>query len=338
MSGKSPILNVAGRKIGEGHPAYVIAEIGFNHEGKISLAKEMISAAKEAGADAAKLQTYLARDLTLKNHPHYELIVHGELDLDAHLEMAEHARSEGITFLSTPFSLDAVDLLEEVGVPAYKVASMDVTHHPMLAHIAATRKPVFLSTGMATAAEIEAALAVLEKADAGDIALLHCVSHYPPEIADANIRSMSVLREKFGRVTGYSDHVLGPIATLAAVARGASVIEKHFTTDKNLPGPDHKISANTDDLKALITDIRAVEAALGRACLDETRPDRGQANASRRGIYANGDVKKGDPFTKDNLKIVRPESNLPPSAAGQFYGHTSNHYLADEAPLEKETK
>jgi N-acetylneuraminate synthase/N,N'-diacetyllegionaminate synthase len=327
-------ITIDGRAIGPGHPCYVIAEIGFNHEGKVDLALEMIEAAAAAGVDAVKFQTYKAAGLTLESHEHFELIKHGELDLAAHKTLAAKAKSCGVTFLSTPFDDWSIDVLEEVGVPAYKVASMDLTNLPMLRRLARIGKPIILSTGMGTMAEIGEAVDTVFAEGNRQLVLLHCTSHYPPEPSNAHLRTMQQIAEGFGLATGYSDHVLGNAVAVASVAMGACVIEKHFTTDKNLPGPDHKISADTADMTALVREVRMVEAALGRRCADITRPDRPQAALARRGIFAAGDIPAGTTITADMLKIVRPERGLAPKMIDTVVGRTARVAIRREQTVD----
>ena len=329
-------LTINGRSIGPGHPAYVIAEIGFNHEGKVELGLEMIEAAATASVDAVKFQTFKANRLTLESWEHFDLIKHGELDLAAHQLLAQRAKSLNLDFLSTPFCGDSLRLLEEVGVPAYKIASMDITNVPLLRDVAGTGKPVILSTGMATLHEIGDAVEVLQQAGCTDLALLHCISIYPPSPEDANLRTMEQISDAFGLPTGYSDHVVGNVASLASVTLGACIVEKHFTTDKNLPGPDHAMSTDTGEMKELAESIRLVEVALGRRCADMTRPDRENAKVNRRGLYAASDLPAGTVLDKDNIICVRPENSLEPRAYDDVMGRTVKSDLKAEDSISLE--
>lgn len=326
-------ITIQDKPIGEGQPTYIVAEIGFNHEGKVDLGVDMIRAAARVGADAVKFQTFKAAELTLRNWEHFDLIKHGELDLEGHKTLAATAAEEGVAFLSTPFSPWAVDLLEEIGVPAYKIASMDVTNLPLLRLVAGTGKPVVLSTGMATLTEVAEAIETLHAAGDGGICLLHCISHYPTEPKNAHLRTMDQLAESFGLPVGFSDHLLGNAVAVAAVARGACMVEKHFTTDKTLPGPDHKLSADPNDLDGMVADIRAVEVALGRAAADENRPDRDNAAAARRGLYAASDIPMGTVITAEHVKCVRPERGLPPKDLDRILGRETRVHIEEESPF-----
>jgi len=314
-------------------PCFVIAEIGFNHGGDIALARSMIEAAAAAGADAVKFQSYLASDLCFEEAPHYQLIKQGEMDLSQHRYLAAAAQESGVTFLSTPFSQAMADILAEVGVPAYKVASMDVTNLPLLAHIARMKKPILLSTGMATLPEIAVAIETIRKCSEAQLVLLHCISHYPTSPEQVNLRTIAGLREAFKLEVGFSDHTLGNAAAVSAVALGARVIEKHFTTDKNLAGPDHKISADPAQLADLVKNIREAEASLGRSALDESRADRMNAAPYRRGLYAARDIAEGSVLTADMLHAVRPETELKPGDAGKLVGRKTRRQLRRAAAI-----
>ncbi len=307
-------------EIGAGRPPYVIAEIGFNHEGDLDLALAMIDAAAEAGAQAAKFQTYRAANLVLDSVEHFNVIRHGELDREAHRRLADHAAARGIHFMSTPYDLDCVDLLIELGVPALKVASMDLTNHPLLAHAARTGLPLIVSTGMAIESEIEEAIGVMRSAGCDQIVLLHCMSKYPADPAHANLATIPHLARRFGLPVGWSDHVLGNEVAFAATALGACVIEKHFTTDKHLPGPDHRISADPAEMAALVAGSRAVCAALGTARADDDRPDRPESRLYRRGLFARRPIAAGETITPEMVACVRPEAILAPKDEGLVIG------------------
>ena len=326
-------INIGGRTVGEGQPAYIVAEIGFNHEGDMDLAVRMIEAAAQAGVDAVKFQTYRAADLVLESVVHYNVIKHGELSLEDHRLLAQAARDNGVAFFSTPYGMESVDLLEQVGVPAYKVASMDLTNLPLLRHIAATGKPMIVSTGMATIGEISEAVETIRAAGNDQIILLHCISKYPTPPRDANLRIIPLLRETFGVPVGYSDHVLGNTIALAAVALGACVIEKHFTVDKTLPGPDHSISADPQEMAQLVQDVRTIEEGLGSREAIFRRPDREEAVRFRRGLFARVDIPAGTVITEEMVKCVRPERGLQPKYREWVIGRTAQVTIHKEEPL-----
>ncbi len=326
-------VRIGGRLVGPGHPAYIIAEIGFNHGGEMELARTMIQAAAASGADAVKFQSYRADRLVLRGNPHFDVIRSGELSLDDHRHLAETAKGASVDFLSTPYDAERVGWLEDVGAPAMKIASMDLTNPALLTRAAESPRPVILSTGMATAEEIESALAVLDRARAAGVVLLHCMSEYPPDLAEARLATIPDLARRYARPVGYSDHVLGPAAAITAVALGACVIEKHFTTDHALPGPDHAISADPSELSALSAAIRETEAALGASALEGERPDRPNAPLFRRGVHAARDIAKGGAIHADDLKIVRPEGGAAPAEAAALVGRRARRPIGEEDPV-----
>ncbi|MFT7618906.1 MAG: N,N'-diacetyllegionaminate synthase [Planctomycetota bacterium] len=295
-----------------GQRAYVIAEIGFNHEGDLDLAFAMIDAAAEAGADAVKFQTYRAEDLVLDSVDHFEVIRHGELGHKAHVALAARAKEKGVDFLSTPYDCESVDLLHAIGSPAFKIASMDLTNLPLLRHAASKGKPLILSTGMAVESEVSQALETLAEVGCNDVVLLHCISKYPTDPADVNLRTMNWMEQEFGTLVGWSDHVLGNAVVFAATTLGACVIEKHFTTDKTLPGPDHAISMDPAELADLVSGVRTIEASLGKPQLNQDRPDRPEGRLYRRGLFARSAIAQGTVITDDMVACVRPEAILAP--------------------------
>jgi sialic acid synthase SpsE len=313
-------FQIRDRKIGVGHPVYVIAEIGFNHNGDMDLAMQMLEAAVSAGVDAVKFQTYEASDLVEIGSEHYDIIQKGALNLADHQRLAKRASELGVEFLSTPFSNDAVDLLLEIGVNAFKVASMDVTNDILLAKIAKTGLPVILSTGMATEDEIKQALSVLNENGCKQISLLHCMSLYPTPDENAELLKIASMKMEFEQVIGFSDHTLSNLAPIAAVVTGAKIIEKHFTTDKNLPGPDNEMAADTEQMRSLVNDIKKLELMMRSPDMDESRADRQFSSIFRRGVYAAKDLQKGDVLSSDAVKCIRPESTVAISNVGSLIG------------------
>lgn len=306
---------------------FLIAEAGINHNGDIQLALELASAAREVEADAVKFQSFTAESLTTRaalSAAHvdeglgvkgnmYDRVKKLELSIEDHEVIAEHCRAIGITFISTPFDLDRVALLDRLGVPLFKVASMDLTNPILLEAVARTGKPIILSTGMGTLGEVESAVTVLREAGCQDLTLLHCTSSYPPRLEDVNLRAMDVLREAFGCPVGYSDHTMGIAASVAAVARGAVVIEKHFTLNKNLPGPDHKISTDVEEFRSMVSMCREIEAALGKAWKAPTLAELEMRKSFRRSIVTSRPVCKGEPLACANLELKRPGTGIPPT-------------------------
>ena len=270
-------IKAGDRYIGEDEPCFIIAEAGVNHNGDINLARKLIDVAVEAGADAVKFQTFKAEEVVTKGaekadyqkkttglkESQFEMLKRLELTGRDFEELFAYAQRKDIIFLSSPFDKGSVDLLDRLGVPAFKVGSGEITNFPLLKHIARKKKPIILSTGMSTLGEVEEALEVIRKDGATDIILLHCVSSYPAKMEDMNLKVIETLRHAFKLPVGLSDHSIGIAIPVAAVSLGACVIEKHFTLDKNLPGPDHRASLEQDELKQMVKAIRDVEKAMG---------------------------------------------------------------------------
>ena len=327
---------IEGKHIEAGSPNYIIAEIGFNHEGDMSLAAKMIERAAEAGADAVKFQTFKAAELVLEDTDHFDMIKRMELSLNDHKELKQVARQNGVTFLSTPFCEEAVDLLEEIDVPAFKIASMDLTNLPFLRRIASIGKPVILSTGMAVLSEIAEAVEAIRATGNDQIALLHCISKYPALPEDVNLENIKFLEKVFSLPVGYSDHVEGNTIACAAVAIGAVLIEKHFTIDKSLPGPDHKISMDVCDLKNLVKDIRLLEKSLGNNIISYERSDRENNTMFRRGLYARCDIDVGTTITSEMIKSVRPEKGLPAKFLDTIIGKKATRSIPKDCAINLE--
>lgn len=308
-----PGLRIDHRLIDANYPAYILAEIGINHEGDISLAKEMIDAAVECGADGVKFQSFKAGDLVDKqaSPEYFKLFKQVELSRKDHETLFKYCRGKKLSFLSTPFDNKMVDMLVDLGVGAIKVASGDLTHIPMLKHIGSKKLPVILSTGMSHLSEVDEARGALYESGCPGMVLLHCVSRYPAKPGDLHLRSMVTLGKVFSEIYGFSDHSQGYLAGVAAVAMGAKFVEKHFTLDKNLPGPDHKLSADPAEMKALVDGIRYVEKALGRETKQPTKDELRDRYLGRRGCYAAKDLKKGETLTESKVKFTRPEGEIP---------------------------
>ena len=321
-----------GRKfIGDGR-VFIIAEAGINHEGRLEDATKMVRLAAEAGADAIKFQSFRADKLVVKNG---DRSVHNffkdlELSREDHIKLVRAAENEGIIFLSTPFDTSGVDLLEELGVPAYKIASGDVDNYPLLRYIASKDKPMIISTGASTLDEVSLAVDVARGSKSSSttasaretatsngeavdtpLVLLHCTSNYPTEIEDVNLYAMKTLRI-FGAHVGYSDHTLGTTVSVAAAALGATVIEKHFTLDKNAPGPDHRVSADPAELASMVTQIRKVEKALGSPIKKPVSRESEVYHGARRSLVAGSDIPAGTTITGDMVDTKRPQKGLKP--------------------------
>lgn len=307
---------------------FIIAEAGVNHNGKIKTARKMVDIAVEAGADAVKFQTFRAdrlltrfapkaeyqRKTTDKAESQFAMIKRLELTPAAHKELMQYCKRKKIVFLSSPFDLESIGLLNELGVNVFKVPSGEITNLPYLRKIGGLNKKIILSTGMSNLNEIKKALDVLIKAGAAKekITLLHCNSEYPTPFEDVNLRAMLTIKEAFKVKVGYSDHTLGIEVPIAAVALGASVIEKHFTLDRNMKGPDHKASLEPRELKAMIKGIRNIEKALGSGIKKASCSERKNKIIARKSIVAARNISKGEYFTADNITTKRPASVLNP--------------------------
>lgn len=306
--------------------AYIIAEAGVNHNGSFDLACRLADAAKAAGADCVKYQTFVAKHLVSSSarKAEYQKAATGNdesqlqmlnalaLSFSAFDKLKAYCDEIGITFLSTPFDFESIDFLSTIDMPFWKVPSGEVTNLPYLLAIAKTKKPVVLSTGMCEMEEIEAALAVLKTNGTPEITLLHCNTEYPTPFADVNLRAMETLRQRFGVKVGYSDHTQGIEVPIAAAALGATVIEKHFTLGRNMEGPDHKASLEPHELKAMVDGIRHIEAALGSGEKTASPSEEKNRPIARKSIIARRAIRKGEELTEENLTVKRPGSGISP--------------------------
>lgn len=305
---------------------FIIAEAGVNHNGSIELAKRLIDEAADAGADAIKFQTFKAENLVTKDakkaeyqtkttgqdESQFDMIKKLELDYDVHKELIEYCKAKNIMFMSSPFDLESIDLLNDLGLEIFKIPSGEITNVPYLRKIGQLKKKVILSTGMSSLAEIEFALNILKEAGTSDITVLHCNTEYPTPMEDVNLKAMNTIQQAFQVKVGYSDHTLGIEVPIAAVALGATVIEKHFTLDKNMEGPDHKASLEPDELKAMVRAIRNIEKAMGDGIKKPSPSEEKNKEIVRKSIVAKTTIKKGDVFTEDNLDIKRPGNGISP--------------------------
>lgn len=329
----TPSIHIAGRRIAADTPPYVIAELSANHNGKLATALAIIEEAKKAGADAVKLQTYTADTITLDCDSEqfqihgglwdgktlYQLYQEAHMPWDWHKPLFEHARKLGITIFSSPFDTTAVDLLEDLDAPAYKIASFEAVDLPLIKYIASTGKPMIISTGMADAEEIQEAIDAARSGGCQQLAILHCVSGYPAPPEDYNLRTIPDMIERFGLVTGLSDHTLDNTTAIASVALGASIIEKHFTLDRSGGGPDDSFSLEPAELAALCRGARTAWNALGQA--DYGRKSSEQENAQfRRSLYFVRPAEAGEIITMDMIRSVRPGYGLPPKHLDHVLG------------------
>ncbi|MCB9770991.1 MAG: N-acetylneuraminate synthase [Candidatus Omnitrophica bacterium] len=312
--------------IGQGHPVFIIAEAGVNHNGDIKMAKRLIDAAKAAGADSVKFQTFKAENLNTRAAPKstyhvettgkkgswFDLLKTQELDRKAHQILIEYCRKKKILFLSTPYDEESADLLDELGVAAFKIASTDANNIPLLKHLAKKKKPILLSTAMCTLVEVRESVQAIAKAGCHELVLFHCTANYPTQLADCNLRAMATLAQKFGVPVGYSDHVPNVFVPVAAVALGALSYEKHFTLDRNLPGPDHRASLEPQELAAMVQSIRQAEVLLGNAKKKSLACEIENRIKLRKSLVARRDIQKGERISVENLCVKRPAKGLDP--------------------------
>lgn len=342
-------MQIANRPIGPEQPPYVIAELSANHNGRLETALRIIKEAKAAGADAVKLQTYRPDTITLDSDSEdfrirgglwdgrtlYELYEEAHMPWEWHQSLFDYARSIDITIFSSPFDSTAVDLLEDLNTPAYKIASFEAVDLPLIRYVASTGKPMIISTGMADADEIEEAIAAARDGGCRDLAILHCVSGYPAPAEDYNLRTLADMRSRFGVVTGLSDHTIDNTTAIASVALGAAVIEKHFTLDRSGGGPDDSFSLEPPELAALCRGAKTAWQALG--AVDYGRKSSEQGNAQfRRSLYFVKDLKKGDVISKEAVRSVRPGFGLPPKALSEVLGKRVCEDVSANSPVLRE--
>lgn len=319
-------LNIAGRRIGTGHPVYIVAELSANHGGEFDRAVETVRAIKAAGADAVKVQTYTADTLTLACDNKYFRIRGGTLwdgrtlhDLyqeaampwDWQPKLQKISRKLGLDFFSTPFDASAVDFLEKLKVPAHKIASFEIVDIPLIQKVAATRKPLIISTGMATMAEIREVVTTARKAGARQISLLKCTSAYPAKPEEMNLRTLPDMAKRFGVPVGLSDHTMGIAAAVAAVALGACIVEKHFTLSREFKGPDSTFSLEPEEFKEMVEAIRAAKKVLGKVNYQFSAGER-KSRVFRRSLFVVEDMRAGEKFTEASVRSIRPGDGLHP--------------------------
>ena len=318
----------------------IIAEAGVNHNGSMKLAKKLVDVAAKAGADFVKFQTFKAetlvtqtadkaeyqKGLTSEDETQFEMIKKLELDKEAHVELMNYCGQKGIKFLSTAFDHDSIELLAELDIPLFKIPSGEITNLPYLRHIGRMGKPIIMSTGMSTLNEVRDALNILIEsgAEKENITILHCNTEYPTPLEDVNLKAMLTIRDELGMNIGYSDHTLGIEVPIVAVTMGATVIEKHFTLDKNSPGPDHAASLEPVDLKAMVSAIRNIEKAMGNGIKKPSPSEIKNMPIARKSIVAKMTIKKGELFTEENLTVKRPGTGVSPMEWDNVIGKPAN--------------
>jgi len=326
----------------------VIAEAGVNHNGNVSLAKKMIDIAAQAGSDIVKFQTFnpklviskhaqkaeYQKQTTGKAESQLDMIKKYTLSDIEHHELVEHSKERKIQFLSTPFDIESIDFIAKLELPYWKIPSGEITNLPYLIEIGRTRKPILLSTGMSELHEINVAIEVLKKGGADDITLLHCNTQYPTPFEDVNLSALNTLRREFGFPVGYSDHTTGIEVAIAAVALGAVVIEKHFTLDRSMEGPDHRASIEPDELAAMIRAIRNVEVAIGDGVKRVTPSECGNLNIARKSIVAMRDIYAGEVFSEENITTKRPGNGISPMRWFELIGMQARRNFEEDEMIE----
>jgi N-acetylneuraminate synthase/N,N'-diacetyllegionaminate synthase len=327
-------VKIDNRVIGEKDaPCFIIAEIGCNHNQDINLAKRLIDAAVDCGVDAVKFQKFITSKLITTHQNQYNILKKLELSNSTFLELFSYTIKKNIIFLATPYDEESVEFLANLPVPAYKIASGDITNLPLLNKIALKNLPIILSTGMSNLDEIKEAIDVIKKAGNDQIILMHCISTYPTDIKDCNLKAITTLKQTFKLPVGFSDHSLGITMSIAAVALGACVIERHFTIDKNLPGPDHFISLTPYELKELVKCIREVEEGIGSGIKIPLECEQETMKMARRSIVAIKDIPQGTTITKDMIAIKRPGFGIPPKFINKIIGKKAKKDISNDSVI-----
>lgn len=326
-------IEIDGRKIGKAYPPYILAELSANHNGVLQKALDTITAAKKCGADGIKLQTYSADTMTIDcdkddfiikgglwdGYKLYDLYQEAQTPFEWHKAMFDHARNIGITCFSTPFDETAVDLLEDMNVPAYKIASFEATDLPLIKYVASTKKPLIMSTGLANFEEISEMVATARDAGCNDLILLHCISSYPAPIEQSNLMTIPEMRKHWDVQIGLSDHTISNTASIVATSLGATLIEKHFILDRTDKGPDSEFSIEPAELESLVNQTKDAWSALGEAGFERKVAEKGNARF-RRSVYFVKDLKAGDTVTKDSIRRIRPSLGLEPKYEQDIIG------------------
>lgn len=345
MSADKPTITIANRDIGINFPPYVIAELSANHNGDIDRAKSIILAAKKAGADAVKLQTYRPDTITLKSTRDefkvknglwkgktlYELYEWAHTPWEWHRPLFDYARSLELTIFSSPFDNSAVDLLEDLNAPAYKIASCELIDLPLINYVASTGKPMIISTGMGSVEEISAAIDAARDGGCKELAILRCVSGYPAPAEEYNLRTLTDMLQRYGLVTGLSDHTIDNTTAITSIALGSSIIEKHFTLDRNAGGPDDSFSLEPQDLKQLCTESKKAWSALGKVTYEVTQSEQPTLKF-RRSLYYAKDVAKGNYIQEADLISVRPANGLSPADRHLLVGKKAKYDISKHTP------
>lgn len=317
-------IRIGDMKVGPGEKTFIIAEAGINHDGDFVQAKKLVQEAAKIGADAVKFQTFKAEEFCSEDTEYFDLFKSLELKTDEWIELANFANDIGIIFTASVFGEESTDFLKEIGAPVYKIASGDLTHLPLLKYISKENMPIILSTGMSTIGEVDEAINSIYSAGNKEVALMHCVSNYPTRYQDTNLNFIQTLKEAFKIPVGFSDHTEGILIPILAVVKGADIIEKHFTLDKNLPGPDHKLSIEPNEFEKMVKNIRITESALGNGIKKLTEGEEEIKKLARRSITAKVDIPNGKKITKGEIKILRPGIGVEPKFLDLIVGKIAN--------------
>lgn len=317
-------INIDGVNIGIDHPTYFIAEGGLNHNGDIKLAKKLIEEAKNAGANAIKFQTFKTEEFVKKSNKYFSLFKQAELTYEEFGELSDYAKQVGITFFSAPFDIESANYLKKIGIPAFKIASSDLINKPLIRHIAKMNMPMIISTGLSIIREVEDAVNYCLYEGNDKIGLLHCIAHYPTEPTEANLNAINTMRNKFQVPIGYSDNGESTLVDLVAVSLGANIIEKHFTLDKTMAGPDHFFSIDPSGLKNLMTQIRDIEKIKGTGKKIPQPSELEGRYSIRTSITANQNLIKDQVLSKEMLSVKRPAEGIEPKYLDQIIGKKLN--------------
>lgn len=327
---------------------YIIAEAGVNHNGNLEIAKKLVDVAKNAGADCVKFQTFVSKNMvtkkaakaeyqkkqTLSNETQFDMIKKLELSFDDFLEIRQYCLSLEIDFMSTAFDFESIEFLNSIGMERWKIPSGDITNLPYLIKIASLRKPIILSTGMSTMSDISNTIQILKENGAGPLVVLHCTTEYPAPYEDVNLNAMLTIKKTFDVEVGYSDHTNGIEVPIAAVALGAKVIEKHFTLDRSMEGPDHKASLEPDELKAMVESIRNIESALGDGVKRLVESEKKNMTIARKSIVAKKNILSGEVFTEENITVKRPGDGLSPMKWFEVIGGIATRDFEEDELIE----
>lgn len=329
----SPLIEIEKKKIGFGYPTYFIAEAGLNHNGNVKIAKKMVQGACNAGADAIKFQTYKTEESLTESSQYFKFFKDVELSYEEFAEIKDYSKSVGITFFSSPFDIESASFLKKIRVPCFKIASSDMTNIPLLKHVARMNLPMLISTGLATIHEIDEAVNSCMLEGNSKIALLHCVADYPARPEEVNLAAIESMRKRFNMPIGYSDNGESPLVDLIAVSMGANLIEKHFTLNKKMRGPDHSFSIEPKGLRNLISQIRLVEIMKGDGIKSPKPSEVRNKFAIRKSVTATRKIMKGEILSKEKLAIKRPAEGIEPKYLEEIIGKVVKKNVDKDMPM-----